>query len=203
MAQIGDILAKLGRGETLTPSEQQQIRLWGNNTEFNNAYIAGLQNGTSNIVASKIDANIIQIKNDILSGYAIKAYRDTDQSVATSTNTFIEWEALEYSTFPPTAIDLVSSPDKIYIPISGRYVVGVNVAMSAIASGFWRIDITRNGTLFASGTATTATGFAALNYPEDVYLQAGDYIGCKMWQNSGGTLDMLGSNIYIRHVGSA
>lgn len=68
MAQIGDILAKLGRGELLTTLEQQAIRLWGNNTEYNANYIAGLQNGAGLIDVNSIRSNEITSEKRDLTG---------------------------------------------------------------------------------------------------------------------------------------
>jgi hypothetical protein len=53
---IGDILAKLGRRETLTTAEQQEVRAWGNRIEFNQAFVDGIQNGRSDIFANSVGA---------------------------------------------------------------------------------------------------------------------------------------------------
>ncbi len=60
--QIGDLLAKIGRGEQLTPSEQGEIRLWGNRTQELNSFTAGLQNGQSDLFANSIKSNNETIK---------------------------------------------------------------------------------------------------------------------------------------------
>ena len=58
MPRMGDLwasaLEKLGRGEQLTSQELDAIRLQGNLTDSNNAYVAGLQNGVSDINAGAI-----------------------------------------------------------------------------------------------------------------------------------------------------
>jgi len=55
--QIGDLLAKIGRGEQLTQEEQGRIRLWGNNVDANNSFVAGLQNGRSDLYANTLKSN--------------------------------------------------------------------------------------------------------------------------------------------------
>jgi len=201
--QIGDLLAKIGRQETLTQEEQQRIRLWGNNTEFNNSFVSGLQNGQSNIMAGEIRSNIIYVKNDVLSGSSIKLLRTTSQSITSGTPDFIDWESFEYNSFPVDMVNLSVDPTKIYIPTSGRYVIGINVAFDA--ASWWRADIIKNGVTsptLASGTTNVTVGFSALNYPEDAYLEKGDYIQCRVTQNTGGALNVLGANIYLRWLGT-
>jgi hypothetical protein len=202
--QIGDLLAKIGRGEQLTQEEQQRIRLWGNNTEFNNSFVAGLQNGQSNIMAGEIKSNVIYVKNEVLSGSSIKLLRTTSQSIASSVAEYIEWDSFEYNSFPVDMVNLSVDPTKIYIPTSGRYVIGINVAFDP-TSNYWRGDIVKNGVTtppLASGITDVPVVFSALNFPEDAYLEKGDYIQCRVLQSSGGALNVLGANIYLRWLGT-
>lgn len=60
--QIGDLLAKIGRGEQLTQTEQEEIRLWGNLTQNLNSFTAGLQNGQSDLFANSVRSNNDTIK---------------------------------------------------------------------------------------------------------------------------------------------
>lgn len=46
---IGDLLVKLASGTPLNPEEKQELRLFGSNTQLNNSFVAGLQNGGSSI----------------------------------------------------------------------------------------------------------------------------------------------------------
>lgn len=96
MAQIGDILAKLGSGEALNQDEQQRIRLWGNNTEFNNAYIAGLQNGSSDLSVKTINAefgnfSVSPVRGLVLSG-------GINLSVTINTWTYIDFSIIQNTT---------------------------------------------------------------------------------------------------------
>jgi len=202
--QIGDLLAKMGRQEPLTQEEQQRIRLWGNNTEFNNSFVAGLQNGQSNIMAGEIKSNVIYVKNEVISGSSVKLLRTSSQSIASSYAEYIEWESFEYNSFPADMVNLSADPTKIYIPTSGRYVIGINVAFDP-TSNYWRGDIVRNGVTsppLASGITNVPVVFSALNYPEDAYLEKGDYIQFRVLQSSGGALNVLGGNIYLRWLGT-
>ncbi len=202
--QIGDLLAKIGRQEPLTQEEQGRIRLWGNNVEINNAFVAGLQNGQSNIMAGEIRSNIVYVKNEVISGSSVKLLRTTSQSISPGFD-YIDWESFEYNSFPVDMVNLSVDPTKVYIPTSGRYVIGINVAFDPITSGYWRADIIRNGVTsptLASGNANIPAGFCAINYPEDAYLDKGDYIQCRVGNLTAGALNVLGANIYLRWLGT-
>jgi hypothetical protein len=54
---IGDMLARLAKNETLSQFEIEELRLWGNQTQTNNSFVAGLQNGSSNVYANQVGAN--------------------------------------------------------------------------------------------------------------------------------------------------
>lgn len=54
---IGDSLYKLSNNTPLTEEEKGELRLWGNRTQTNNDYVAGLQNGGSNAFINMVTAN--------------------------------------------------------------------------------------------------------------------------------------------------
>jgi len=64
--QIGDLLAKMGRGENLTLEEQGQIRLWGNQTSLLNNFVQGIQSPEGGILENKINFPINKIYSSIL-----------------------------------------------------------------------------------------------------------------------------------------
>ena len=53
---IGDLFVKLADGTPLSQEEKQQLRLYGNQTQLNNSFVAGLQNGQSDIIVNNISA---------------------------------------------------------------------------------------------------------------------------------------------------
>jgi hypothetical protein len=63
---IGDILAKLGRRETLTSEEQQRVRLWGNQADLNAAFLTGIQSPEGGIVRDKINLPFDTVFSKIL-----------------------------------------------------------------------------------------------------------------------------------------
>jgi hypothetical protein len=67
---IGDMLARLAKNETLSLFEIEELRLWGNQTQTNNSFVAGLQNGSSNVYSNTLNSNTLPfspIYNEILS----------------------------------------------------------------------------------------------------------------------------------------
>lgn len=131
---IGDILAKLGRGETLSTIEQQAIRLWGNQTNINNAFIAGLQNGQSGLSVSHIDVvDRINLGKEVLAGVSLRLKRTTSFSLPSGTTT-IEWNEEEYD--DSDFFNLSVSSTNITIPLTGIYnaTLGVYVKAGAVAN---------------------------------------------------------------------
>ncbi len=131
MAQIGDILAKLGRGATLTTAEQQQIRLWGNNTEFNNSFVTGLQNGQSNLNVSTIRA----ISGDFEyppSGVALRLIRNTNVTLTTAVEYVVSFETKRYDDMQ---LWNPADPTNIYFRRTGKYQVSLRALVSGGSSG--------------------------------------------------------------------
>lgn len=53
---IGDVLAKLAGGQQLNSGEIEQVRLWGNRAELQNAFIGGIQTGQADVNAMSVRA---------------------------------------------------------------------------------------------------------------------------------------------------
>lgn len=143
--QIGDLLAKLGEGKTLSRTELQEIRLWGNQTQLNNSFVAGIQNGTAEINTSSVTTKIISTGKDIISGYSVRLKRATNFTLpGGSVVTTIQWVDEDYDDggfYDPN----ISTTD-ITIPRTGIYNVtlGASVAASA-ANGLFVITTFRGG----------------------------------------------------------
>ena len=54
---IGKVLAKLGRGETLSAMEIQQLEKFGDEVEFSRSFAGGIQSGQGDILANEVRAN--------------------------------------------------------------------------------------------------------------------------------------------------
>ena len=203
MAQIGDILAKLGRNETLNTAEQQQIRLWGNTQDHNSAFITGLQNGQSSLNVSSIRA----INGDFEyppSGLSVKVKRETDTVVANSgTITYLD---LEEEFYDDASMWDVSVPSKIFIKRKGKYQVIVNSLWGNGGSGSYQHVIVG---IFTSADAQVAAlnGYApsdaaiqTINITSEVTLETGSYLKVGVRQQSATTPTLYFVTITVRLV---
>jgi hypothetical protein len=123
------------------------------------------------------------------------AYRTTSQTITTSTQTKVQFDAVDSDGW--NCWDLSPNPTRLTVPITGRYIVTGNVAFAASASGHRALNILKNNTLELArsdfnpvsnsvDTHSTVTCHA-------VTLTKGDYVELRVWQNSGSNLDILNS----------
>lgn len=191
MTQIGDILAKLGRNEALTNAEQQKIRLWGNNTEQNNTFVTGLQNGRSSINASDVEAQRMYVGKEILSGTAARFY-EIGLSVPTSTYTGNAAWSATYADAGFTTI-FTTGQDNVVIPETGIYQITVQAFWdnSVSGSGIRDSGLSQNDVgVSPQNNANVATG-AAVTYLyglSEREFSKGDEVHVTHWQNSGSTI---------------
>lgn len=191
--QIGNILAKLGEGKTLSQNELQELRLWGNHTQTNNVLV----DQWATLPFTQDDPSNMQLSFRTLGA---KLSRTGSYSIAHDTNTYVPFTTIDY--YSLDMVDIVSNPTRITIPKTGRWVVGINVAFGQIASGYWSAWIVVNRTYaLAAGAQSQAVGFGALNFPEDAILNKGDYVELRVYQSSGGSLNINGENMYVRWLG--
>lgn len=124
------------------------------------------------------------------------AYRTTAQTITTSTQTKIEFDAVDSDGW--NCWDLSPNPTRLTVPVTGRYFVTANVAFEAASSGHRAVNILKNNTVELArsdfnpvsnsiDTHSTVTTHA-------VSLTKGDYVELRVWQNSGSDLDILDSS---------
>ncbi len=198
MAQIGDILAKLGRNETLTTAEQQQIRLWGNTQEHNSAFIAGLQNGQSTINVSTIRA----ISGDFEyppSGISLRLTAGVILGINNATWTDVSFTNKSYD---DASMWDSSSPTVINIKRTGKYQVVSKSRWNPDTGGGYRVLLftptvgsirTIDHYLFSS---SGEGGENVLN--DEINLTAGSSYKIQVFQTSGGVRDIMQVRFAIR-----
>jgi len=190
MAQIGDILARLGRGELLTESEQQQIRLWGNQTEFNNAYISGIQNGRSTVNALEISASRLYVNKEVFSGLAARYHCYNVTAPVGYTDT-VNWVA-DYA-------DAGFSTDGtgITIPETGVYLVAFQISWDNTASstGIRDTGAKTNGDPArpqSNALAATGASYTYVRAYDEIEYQGGDVVSFTHYQAGGATVSFDG-----------
>lgn len=121
------------------------------------------------------------------------ASRSTNQTITTSTQTAIVFDAVDSDGW--NCWDVSPNPTRLTAPLTGRYIVTGNVAFEAASSGHRAINILKNATVELArsdfnpvsnsiDTHSTVTCHA-------VSLTKGDYVELRVWQNSGSDLDIL------------
>jgi len=124
------------------------------------------------------------------------AYRTTAQTITTSTQTKIEFSAVDSDAW--NCWDVSPNPTRLTVPITGRYFITANVAFEAASAGHRAINILKNNTVELArsdfnpvsnsvDTHSTVTTHA-------VSLTKNDYVELRVWQNSGSDLDILNSS---------
>jgi hypothetical protein len=131
---------------------------------------------------------------------AARATTASGQSIATATDTKVDWDAIAYDTHG--AFDIATN-DRFTAPVSGKYRVSAAIEWAVSSSGFRAISIRKNGAVYSyldfesnpSGSNTeVCTG------SDTVDLSAGDYIEIYAFQNSGGSLAIGNSGAQLNYV---
>lgn len=194
MATTAQLLGKALRGERLLESEIMQIERDWNSFEKNQAYVNDRVLKNFNGVSAEDPL--------LFKTLGAKISRASLYAVANNTYTYLPYEVVDYNNFREGMVDLTIEPTKVFIQTDGRYTIGINIAFEGISSGYWRADIVVNKNIspvLASGFQSESS-VGTLNYPEDVYLSAGDYVETRLYQNSGASKDAIG-NMYVRWLG--
>jgi hypothetical protein len=126
-------------------------------------------------------------------GPAFSAYPNSSQSTTTSVFTKIQLNAEIFD----TASCFDSTTNYRFLPnVAGYYQINGNISFSGSASGYAQIAIYKNGTGYQQGSIApnnTAVG-AQCSVSSLVYLNGTtDYVELWGWQNSGGSLALLGT----------
>ena len=150
---IGNLLVKLSERRPLNPSEKEELRLWGNQSQLSNSYVAGLQNGGNTYLTSPI------IETPIWGGSPLGAYTfqvQTDTVIPNNTDTVVTFDTfLGYSNY--FKVD-PSDLSKIRVVKKGaRFFVGGTCEWATNSTGI------RNIKLFGFDNENNSIGFVGLN----------------------------------------
>ncbi|EKE25859.1 MAG: hypothetical protein ACD_5C00016G0008 [uncultured bacterium] len=131
-------------------------------------------------------------KEQIQNPYKARAYRNTtNQSIATSTDTKVQFNAESYD----TNSNFDSSTNYRYtVPVTGYYQINCIISFATNGTGLRRVDIKKNGTspsIMAAVDNANAASFKSVSVGGCVFLTAGDYIETIARQESGGNLDII------------
>lgn len=129
---------------------------------------------------------------------ATRVYRATALACANDTLTDLSLGTLDWTDLPGRFHSTSTNPDRLLAPFTGRYALHVAVEFDSNSTGWRLITALKNGTTdVAPPAAVSAINGRAtpvfLNVPE-IQLVAGDYVRLRVRQNSGGSLNVLGTS---------
>lgn len=165
-------------GVNISVSTVSQTKLWGNT-------------GGSYTVSDS-GASTLRLDHAALTAKA-SVYNTVAQSIANTSITTLTWDSENYDTgsIHSTSADT----DRLTVPVAGVYLISVQVTFAANATGLRMVRLTKNGTATILGEdshPTTAAEATTLNLTTQASLAANDYVICRVYQTSGGALDVNG-----------
>lgn len=172
------------------------------------ARLAAGANGTV-LVAASAQATGLKWQTPL---YA-RLYRTSSQSISNGTLTAINFTATTGSgggtteTFDPSDIHSTASNDtRLTAGLAGFYIVGGQIVFANSTGGDLRyVMLTQNGTEIARQALPTtfpAVEVPALNVSTGVSAAASDYFELKVWQDSGGALNVTSAVFWVALIGS-
>lgn len=150
---------------------------------------------------------------EVVTIHGARAYRTGTQSIATSTDTAVQFDSATGASERYDTDDfhsLTSNTAQFVVPVSGVYHIDAGAGFAGNATGrrdLW-IEANADGIKRALTRELNPTATDAyLTTSVDLDLTAGDYVRLMVWQNSGGNLNVLGNdsttwlNIHLVGVG--
>lgn len=155
-------------------------------------------NSASTITAANVTDERIYAMPGGAPNLATRVYRATALACANDTLTDLALGTLDWTDLPGRFHSTSTNTDRLLAPFSGRYALHVAVEFDSNSTGWRLITALKNGTTdVAPPAAVSAINGRAtpvfLNVPE-IQLAAGDYVRLRVRQNSGGSLNVLGTS---------
>ncbi|MHC4620249.1 MAG: hypothetical protein ACYTEQ_21080 [Planctomycetota bacterium] len=121
-----------------------------------------------------------------------RAYHDASQSINNATNTILALNSERWDT--DNYHDLVTNNSRLTVPSDGLYIAQASATYAANSTGSRSITIYLNGTTTITGLFIQAGAAAQTLCTSVIYdLSATDYLEVRVWQNSGGALNVISS----------
>lgn len=199
---IGEILVKLASGMKLRSDEIKELEQWGNGNELHDSYIAGIQNGSSDITARNISA--LSVVNSALKTHC-RLSNDSGYSITTGLGMWLDTD-----NFPSFAWSINENfgftidGGKIYFPFTGYYTFGIRASFASNSTGTDRAIFTYYSSTFTGNVSTHVPpvngGSTSLNAFGEFFATKGEYVRLFAQQDSGGDLTLNNPGINVRLV---
>lgn len=148
------------------------------------------------------------IVSAIQTAQAARIYRTTNQAIATATLTAFAPDTADFDAGSPTPFWSAGSPSRLTAPQAGKYTVGCSILWDASTTGNRSVYVVKNGTTATrlAGEQMIANASGVLNLATTLNLTTSDYIEFYVNQNSGGSVNVAGteqiSQMWISLVGT-
>lgn len=128
---IGNLLAKISRGEILQPLELEELRLWGNTAREADEYVKTLQNGQARL---NIDAVTAQSGEFKYAPAGLSSFVSFSKSaIVTATPTNVDFTTSSYDELRGFSVSTTFK-----IPFTGKYEVKIFAGWGATTGGGYR-----------------------------------------------------------------
>jgi hypothetical protein len=132
---------------------------------------------------------------DIVTGNSVRAYRSTTQSISNDTPTAISFDSERWDT--NALHDNSTNPTRLKAPVAGTYSIAAHVQFADNATGVRQLAVFVNGSvMWATTEAAAKSTNNWLSLSTIIQLAANDYIEVYVYQNSGGSLNILSAANY-------
>jgi hypothetical protein len=129
--------------------------------------------------------------------YGCKVHRTTAQSInhATWTNLYFNTDIKDDYGLHSTS----TNTDRIYVYKSGWYDINAHVLWNVSTSGvrillLYKYDVSAGSLMQIADNRINATGWDGMEATATTWLDSGDYIYVRVYQDTGGSLNLLGDN---------
>jgi hypothetical protein len=173
------------------------------------------RNSTGNIAAKTITDFALSLLDDTTAAAmrttlgarpsafsGVKVKYDSTAPTSSGVNTLIPWPIELYDTdsYHNTTIN----NQRLTAPYTGYYSIGAVIAWASNTAGqrsiFYSVN---NGAEICMGDRNASIGADFVSFYTDLHLDAGDYVYILAYQDSGGTLDVIGPSLAtMRYLGS-
>jgi hypothetical protein len=122
-----------------------------------------------------------------------KVYRSTAQSIPNGAGTFITFDTVPAAS--PSSVWNAGTPDRLIAPAAGFYLCGGSLDWIFAAGGSTRIlSLVVNGSFVVAQAGIPAgAGGPSLCVSHGLQMSANDYVGLKVYQDSGAALNVTPS----------
>jgi hypothetical protein len=136
--------------------------------------------------------NVLSLRN--LNDQSIRLHRTSVQSMPNNTRQPISWQAAAYQTGLTWSSG--TNPSRITVNVTGWYLLAGNIEYANVVGGIRRIGWHTSANLSQNFDlqAHPGNGVDTTNGLELIYLTAGDYIEVYGYQNTGGSINTVGTN---------